>query len=507
MCNISARKNIDMHPRYIKKDIQKIWLSSSIYAKWQEVELTVLEVRKELNQISPGHYASIVNLLQTPIDEKWLEEKEKELRHDLNAFLDERRRFLPPDFQHVFHEGMTSYDTEEPARSMMLQESAKVILNLGNEVLVELLGLAKKYRYTPMLGVTHGQWAGIMSFGVRCAKWYMGLWKMLQGLKEAMEYTNVAKLSGAIGTYSEVITMEVEVKVMEKLGLRPFFGATQIVPRYVWIPLAQAVLNVVEVIGNIAETLRLGARSGYQITQELFGQKQKGSSAMPHKRNPITWEKVIGMVQLARGYVVTLQSVCTTWEERDIRESALERNAWPDLFHAAAHALTCMKKTLVGLVVNKEVMLRQIKDSRGTYATDLAKGWLAEKLASKGVIEPADTAYRILQVASFQVFTPKKAILDIVSQEPTSLKEVNRQYSSYSIQDPGAAQSIEGVIQHALLPKNEHFEEKTINSLLYNLFINEVNCKNEWNKFFKLDTYLAKEDLIFEVLDTMSQLP
>ncbi len=488
-----------MHKRYIDKEIAALWSSAAIYRRWQEVELAVIEYRDKAGMPERA-FDDIVTCLQVPVDEDWLEEEEARTKHDLNAFLAERRRYLPEHLRKIFHEGMTSYDTEEPARAMILTDSATHVCGLVKKVLKALRLKGLEHKLTPMLGHTHGQWAGIMSFGVRCAKWFFVLQENLANLEHAMKAATYAKLSGAIGTYSEVITPEVEARVLPRLGLKPFYGATQTIPRTVWLPLAQALQVIVETMGNIAETLRLGARSENHITQEPFSKGQKGSSAMPHKRNPITLEKVMGMVAMARGYVSILSGVATTWEERDIRESAAERNAWPDLFHTTAHALTCMERVLKNLMVNKADMLRHIQNSRGTYATDPAKGWLAEQLAACGMPNPDEVAYRVLQAASFKVFDVPESVAAIINSHPASLQSMNEQFAKYLAAEHVKPDNIQQVISEARVPESEHYSARDVNTRLELLFRNADRAM-KWEDFFRLSTYIRKEEFLIERLD------
>lgn len=393
-----------MHSRYVHLGIADIWSDNYKLCLWQQVELAVIWARQNLGMVPPEvHEKMQAALSSNPIDLAWWEQEDSQVGHDLNAFLSERCRFLPKDLQRYFHDGLTSYDTEEPAFAIMLRESLDFVFGEIACIQEILAKMAEKYRYTVMLARTHGQWAELQTFGKRCLCWRQALLVDQTVLTEAASRTQVSKLSGAIGGYGGV-SWEVELAALEALQLKPFYGATQIIPRELYVPVANALYQTVMTLAKIALDIRLGARSGQVIFQEPFGKKQMGSSAMPHKKNTVLTEKVRGLARLAKGYAGMIQGGIMTWEERTIEMSCVERNAWPDLFHTVMHALVTMRKVLERLQVFPGRMLREIKDSRGCYAAGPAKQFLLQEGAVAGFTP--DTAYRIVQLAAFNVFEP-----------------------------------------------------------------------------------------------------
>ena len=393
-----------MIERYTDKDIARVWSDENKLKLWQKTELAVIKTMANLGQIDKEIFTKIIEILEgRPIDLVWWKEKEKEIKHDLNAFVEERLRFLPPELQQYFHRKITSYDTEEPAFATMLKESLELVERYFLVLDTILVEMAKRYRFTIMNGRTHGQEAELQTFGKRILTWLRDLRFDLATLKRAAENLIYSKISGAIGSYGS-IEPELEEKALEMLGFEPYYGATQIMPREIYAPIAQVLCQLVVTLNKIALAIRLGARSGRPIYQEPFGKKQKGSSAMPHKKNTISTEKIEGMARMAKRFFDMIQDNIVTWEERAIEQSCVERVAWPDLFHVVIHSLKTMSRVLAGLVVYPDNMLLEIIDSRGCYASNEAKEVLRQLGVQYGLT--TEDAYRIIQLAAFNVFEP-----------------------------------------------------------------------------------------------------
>ena len=392
-----------MIDRYTDKTIADIWTHESKLARWREVELAVILARENLGRIPKGTQEQIAASL-VKIDEefvnRWLE-KEKANGHDLAAFVELEQDSLPANLRQEFHKDMTSFDTEEPAFAAMLEKSVYEIVNMVLGLLRTVKTKALEYRFVPMLGRTHCRTAEIQSFGRRWLTWYVNVKLALEKLENASIRPKFSKLSGALGTGSG-IDPELEEVALRILGLKPFVGATQIMPRAAYTQVADALADFVSELEKIGIDIRLGTRDPFPLWNEPFGKNQKGSSAMPHKKNPISSEKVAGMARLARAYASAIKEGIPAWEERDISQSSVERVSWPDLLHVTAHALSAINKVLEGLVVYPANMLREICSSGGTYAASKAKTLIAEWLAPHGL--DAQVAYRIVQLAASNVF-------------------------------------------------------------------------------------------------------
>lgn len=476
-----------MIPRYQNAEISKIWSNENKLELWQNTELAVIEARVNLGKIEEKVFTKILELLHgNKIDIEWWLAKDKEVGHDLNAFLDERLRFLPIELQQYFHDGLTSYDTEESAFAKMIWKSIVVFEIVLDSVKLTLIDMAKRYRYTIMNGRTHGQEAELQSFGKRCLTWLVSIMEGVKNLTMVKENLIYSKLSGAIGNYRG-LEPEVEKEALHILGFEPFYGATQIMPRELYAPIAQAVCQIVLTLDKIATDIRLGARSGRSIYQEPFGKKQKGSSAMPHKKNTISCEQLEGMARMAKGFLGMITDNIKTWEERAIEQSSVERVAWPDIFHVAIHSAKTMAKVLQGLVVYPDNMLAEIIDSRGCYAAGEAKEFLRHHEI------PTEDAYRIVQLASFNAFEPDDWESKLRENLYTSFEEVDRDFlSSREKRKPTSIQDI--IVNNNLVVSDQLDANKEVvegwNDILHKTF-SDINIRKKWYQIF-MPSYLLR---------------
>lgn len=491
-----------MIERYANKRITEIWSDKSKLEKWQQVELAVIQAREEMGIFPAGTHQLIKESFALhPINDEavaWWKMKDKEINHDLNAFIDERLRHLPAEFHQYWHKGMTSYDTEEPAMALLLKESVHEIEPGYHRIKGELLSLAIKYQYTPMLARTHGQEAKLQSFGKRCITWLKTFSVAFNELLGAHKLLSQSKLSGAIGNY-QGLTPEEEAVALKILGLTPYIGATQIMPRVIYLPLANSLELVVASLTQIAEDIRLSARSGNPIMQEPFGKKQKGSSAMPHKKNTITCEQQIGMLTMARNFAQMLRERATTWEERAIEQSCVERIAWPDLFHVTAQSFKNMIKVLEGLQVYPDNMILEIRNSRGCYASEDAKDWLKEKFASLGLKH--EDAYRIVQLASFMVHRVNDDCQKLRTAPAQSLGEA--QLAVLSLDVAKSENNIEDIIMHGNLMPHPSLAATMDEVNIWNTILKQIfgfNGENigAWRELFGVFYQLRGERSIFK---------
>jgi len=489
-----------MISRYEKEGIRMVWSEENKVSLWQEVELAVLCMKVHFAGLAWEIYKKIHDILKgNSIDLAWWKNREKETRHDLDAFLDERRRFLPAELQHYLHEDMTSYDTEESAFIEMLKRSIGLVKQELNELKKVLDAMARKYRYTIMMARTHGQEAQLQSFGKRCLTWLKDLMIDEFNLDKSSENLLYSRLSGAIGNYGG-LSPEVELGALTILGFKPFYGATQIMPRELYAPIAQALCQIVQTLDKIATDIRLGARSGNPIYQEPFGKKQKGSSAMPHKKNTISTEQIEGMARMAKGYMNMVLDNIKTWEERAIEQSSVERVAWPDLFHVIVHSLDTMTRVLKDLTVYPDNMMREIINSRGCYASTEVKKFLAEKGVNFGL--SAEEAYRIVQLAGFNAFSPSPRDIQIRQRLPISLMEADCVLSTFRERQSVEQISIEDIITEAKIEVSPELaarleEVNKWNDILKRIFQDNANlvafCHN-----FSISYLLRNEEIIFK---------
>lgn len=458
-----------MIERYSVKEIADIWTDKNKLKLWQEVELAVLCASAELGVISFDIFDQIkAALAAAPIDIEWWKDRDNEIKHDLNAFIDERLRHLPQQLHQYFHRGLTSYDTEELPFQLRLIESTEIILSRAQELIKVLKELAQKYRTTPMIGRTHGQEAKLQSFGKRVLTWLIRIQNDLQAIKAATENLHYSKLSGAIGNY-QGISPEVEAKALSYFLFRPYYGATQIMPRELHARLAETLGCLSASVNQIALDIRLGARSGLPIYQEPFGKKQKGSSAMPHKKNTISTEQLAGMTILADGYCQMIQRCINTWEERAIEQSCVERIAWPDLFHVLAHSLKTICNITAKLTVFEKNMAQEITNSCGLYASEEVKEFIKDIGAQYGL--GYEESYRLTQLAAFNAFE-------------------------------GQTRSLKEILLHGILEVSPNLDAKVEdvkkwNDILDKIFRDPKN-KAELEKYFEVAYHLRGEEILFQ---------
>lgn len=489
-----------MIERYEKKIISAIWSDENKLHLWQETELAVIRAMLKLKKIPAEISVEIHKILvSNPIDADWWKERDNVIHHDLNAFLEERLRFLPKELHPYFHKRITSYDTEEPAFARMIHQSVDIVFRNGVELKKVLKELALKHRHVIMNGRTHGQEAELQTFGKRCLSWRRDIDLDLLNLGKSSENLYYSKLSGAIGNYGS-IDPELEKVALKMLGFAPYYGATQIMPREIYAPVAQALCQIVMTLDKIATAIRLGARSGRPICQEPFSKLQKGSSAMPHKKNTIRTEQIEGMARMANGYLNMIMNNIKTWEERAIEQSCVERVAWPDLFHVTVHSLEVINKTLEGLKVYPDNMLWEIIESRGCYASGEAKEFLKEIGNSHGL--DAEDAYRIVQLAAFNAFAVTYSSKKAREKLPNSLDETDRILKEFKNAPREKITSIEEIIPTGCLfamPDQLDATEKIVsrwNEILKKIF-SEPETLSEWHKRFQPSYLLRNEVMLY----------
>ncbi len=411
-----------------------VWTDASKFAAWREVELAVLEVREDLKQVPEGttqHCAAWTGV-DGEVGAAIVRRDEERLHHDLNAFVEvmraqmiARRRFPDglilrrdaEDFHglldgllaeqgdcpeaSLFHDGMTSYDTEEPATALLFRRASNVILGETGKLEAALVARAKKHRGLVMMGRTHGQHAQPVTFGVKCLNWLEGVQLARQRFAQAAEEAQVMKLSGAVGMYG-TLGPEVEEAVAKRLALVPPRAATQIVGLGRRAAVVSALAALATEAEKVARDLWLLAQSEIGEVREPFGKMQKGSSAMPHKKNPITLEQCFGLPRLIRAYAQALLEDVATANERDISHSSVERIAVPDAFGLTDHLLRRLTGVIERLEVFPDRMRENLERGHGTFASQ------AVEMTLKRLGVPAEIAYRVVQEASAVAIRERK---------------------------------------------------------------------------------------------------
>ncbi len=490
-----------MIPRYTNSRIQAIWSDQNKTRLWDCSELAAVQASEELGEFPAGVYQKIAaSLAAHPVDLEWWLAKDKEIHHDLNAYLEERLRFIVKNLQIYFHRYMTSFDTEEPAFGRMLRDSVDVVLEMCAELDLILASLARRYQYTVMIGRSHQQGGDLQTFGKRVCTWLRDLRTAAQILGDVSVDLKYSKMSGAMGNYG-LFKPEVERRALAILGFEPYVGATQIMPRVLYVPVAAALSGLVSTISKIGNDIRLGARSPKPICQEPFKKKQKGSSAMPHKKNPIRCEQLEGMARVARGFLSMNAENVQTDEERAIEQSSVERIAWPDLFHVTCQALDVLTQVTSGLKVYPDNMLWELVQSRGCYAASQAKEVL--KTMGEELWNDAEEPYRIVQLAAFNVFEPSQK-----AKRMREFPETSFAFAENFLMAPHSFETecvtIQEVIVRGRLRVSDELDadEAVVqrwNRILDSIFADERN-RDQWTEIFRPAVLLAHESAIFAAL-------
>ena len=382
-----------MISRYTRPEMGRIWSEENTFQKWLDVEILAAEGCAKLGKVSKAAIARIRR--KARFDVKRIREIEAEVKHEMIAFLSSVAESIGDDARYL-HVGMTSSDVMDTALAIQFKEASAILEQDLKNLMQVLRRQARKYKHTVMIGRTHGVHAEPITFGLKFALWYQETARSLARFHKAVDDICVGQISGAVGTFAQ-ISPKVEAYVCQKSGLKPALVSNQIIQRdrhaYYFATLA----IIASSLEKFAVEIRHLQRTEVQEAEEPFTQGQKGSSAMPHKRNPILSENVSGMARLMRGYALAAMENVPLWHERDISHSSVERVIAPDATTALDFMLRRMTYVLGNLCVYPENMKRNLEKSGGTVYSE--KILLA--LVDKGVAR--DTAYRMVQKHALKV--------------------------------------------------------------------------------------------------------
>ncbi len=373
----------------------RIWSDEGKLAAWLEVELAATAAWAELGVV-PAEAASAIAAAATPPTPERVAELEATLHHDTAAFVDAVSERLGPEGR-WFHYGLTSSDVVDTALSLQVREAGRLILEGIDRAFAAVAARADEHRTTLQIGRTHGVHAEPTTFGLKLAGWAFELERGRVRVARALEGLRVGKLSGAVGTYAAT-DPELERLACERLGLEPAPTSTQILQRDRHAELLAALGVVAASLDAFALELRHLARTEVAEVQEPFGRGQKGSSAMPHKRNPVVAERICGLARVLRSHVLVGLENVALWHERDISHSSAERVVIPDAFLALDYMLDRFAWLVEGLVVRPERMRRNLEASHFLFFSQRVLNALVES----GL--PRDDAYRLVQRAAMRAW-------------------------------------------------------------------------------------------------------
>ena len=383
-----------MIDRYSRDEIKNIWALQSKFSYYLNVEIAVCEAYAQLGIFPKTDIEELKNTAK--FDLQRIEDVERDVKHDVIAFLTSVNESLG-DLAKYMHVGMTSSDVIDTAFSLQIQDSGKIILNDLNVVINSLKKLAEKHRETICIGRSHGVHAEIMTFGVKICSWIDILKRQRVNFANALEQIRVGQISGPVGTYSN-IPPEVEQLTCENLGLKPVNISTQVIARDYHAYFMQSLALIASVIEQFATEIRHLQRTEVLEVEEGFGQNQKGSSAMPHKKNPVLSENLCGLARVVRANSLVAMENIPLWHERDISHSSAERIIFPDSLILVDFMLARFSNIIENLVVHKENMLKNIDKFGGIVFSQK----VLLKLVEKGLTR--EEAYRVVQRNALEAF-------------------------------------------------------------------------------------------------------
>jgi adenylosuccinate lyase len=383
----------------------RIWSDEGKLARWLDVELAALEGWAEIGAVPAEAVAEIAAKAEVPSPQR-VAEIEAKTQHDVAAFVDAVSAELGPAGR-WFHYGLTSSDVVDTALALQIRAAGELVLAGVERAFAAVVTRAEEHRETLQIGRTHGIHAEPTTFGLKLAGWAFELERNRVRLERALEGMRVGKLSGAVGTYSAT-DPEVERVACERLGLEPAPSSTQILQRDRHAELLSALALAAASLEKFALELRHLARTEVAEIQEPFGTGQKGSSAMPHKRNPVVAERICGLARVVRAAATVGLENVALWHERDISHSSAERVVVPDAFLALDYMLDRFAWLMEGLVVRPERMRRNLESSHGLFFSQR----LLLALVESGL--ERDEAYRLVQRHALRAWDEEQDFRELV---------------------------------------------------------------------------------------------
>lgn len=416
-----------MIDRYCEQEMKQIWDLNSKFQYYLDVELAVCKAYNKLGVISDEVLNEILQKASFSVER--IDEIEREVNHDLIAFLTNVNENTGENSRYI-HMGMTSSDVIDTALALQIQDAGKIILKDIDNILNTLKAKAKEHKNTVCIGRSHGVHAEPMTFGVKICGWIDLFERNKRNLEKALEEARVGQISGPVGTYSN-ISPEIERLACGILNLKPAKFSTQVIARDIHAQYIQALALIGSIIEQIATELRHLQRTEVLEAEEGFKKGQKGSSAMPHKKNPISAENLSGLARVVRANSIAALEDIPLWHERDISHSSVERIIFPDTSILIDYMLKRLDNTIKNLVVHKENMLKN---------TNLFGGIVFSQkvlllLCSKGLLR--EEAYKLVQRNALDAFNNNGSFINNLLTDEDVLKILTKEeiQSCFNIDD------------------------------------------------------------------------
>ena len=404
-----------MIPRYSRKEISAIWEPKNKFQIWLEIEILICEALNRAGKIPSNALKNIKRKASFNVNR--IEKIEKEVKHDVIAFLTNVAENVGKDSRFI-HNGVTSSDILDTCLSVQLKQSLKIIIKELKGLVTELRKIAIVHKKTLCIGRSHGIYAEPTTFGLKMLGKYCEFKRSYERLKKAEQEISICAISGAVGTFAN-IEPNIQDYVAKKLKLKSEDVSTQIIPRDRHAYLFSILGVLASSIENLAIEIRHLQRSEVREAEEFFSSKQKGSSAMPHKRNPVLTENLTGIARLIRGNVIPSLENVALWHERDISHSSVERIICPETLILTDFSLNRMTSVIKNLVVNKSRMLENLKKTRGLYNSQRVLLKLIEKGLSREI------AYRIVQKTAMLSWEKEQEFEDLLKNDKSVIERIN----------------------------------------------------------------------------------
>ena len=393
-----------MIPRYTHPEMGRIWSEQRRYETWLQVEIAAAQAMADAGIVPADAARELAE--KGGFDIQRIEEIEKTTQHDVIAFTTAVAERVGPAARWL-HFGLTSSDVVDTAQAIQMREACDVILADLDALQAAIRARAQQHRRTPMIGRTHGVHAEPMTFGLKLALWYAETARNIARVRRARDVVSVGKISGAVGTFAH-LDPEIEAEVCRRLGLEPAPISSQVIQRDRHAELLTALAITAASLEKFALEIRGLQKTEIGEVEEPFAKGQKGSSAMPHKRNPIGCEQIVGLARVIRANAMAALENVALWHERDISHSSVERVILPDSFIALDHMLRRFTSIVAGMVVYPDRMRQNLERSRGV----IFSGQLLLELARRGISR--EQAYEWVQRLAMRSFDEEKDFRTLV---------------------------------------------------------------------------------------------
>ncbi len=410
-----------MIPRYSRKKLTDIWTQENKFKIWLDIEILICEALNKMGKV-PSSSLNIIKK-KAKFDVKRIEKIEKDIKHDVIAFLTNLSENIGKDSRFI-HQGVTSSDILDTCLSVQLKQSCKIIKKELKNLISKLEKKAKKFKLTPCIGRSHGIYAEPTTFGLKMLGKCNEFKRSYERLEKAENEISVCAISGAVGTFANIDPF-VQGYVAKKLGLKSENVSTQVIPRDRYAFLFSVIAIIASSIENLSIEIRHLQRSEVREAEEFFSNKQKGSSAMPHKRNPILTENLTGLARVIRANLIPVLENISLWHERDISHSSVERLVFPDTLILLDFSLNRMSNVIENLVVNEKQMLENLNRTKGLYNSQR----VMLKLIDKGLTR--EKSYKIVQKTAMKSWNENRDFKLLLQKDSDvnkllSIKEIDK---------------------------------------------------------------------------------